>query len=362
MITSITTMSRARRRLAFVASLILLVSPSLAQTPDNDFSLYPSSARPCLLDASDRSKCKGDDVPSNNRCLCSNGGDFVTNAATCIGTDAPDTLLTVYTTMRTACSDSGTEVSISQAEFMALGASASSIAATATTTRSSPSATGSTTATTTAASSETSAPSGVPVDTGLSTGAKAGIGIGSAVGAAVFIGFAAMAWRSRRSRKAHDEARPMLGAAGVWHAGGGQGGLRTGSPEFAATPEQQAAEAEAKKWRPVSELTSAGGTSPGYPPSSWASPPQAQAHQAWGQHPDQAWTGGHLSPPLPTSGPQGAVPAGHGYGQDLGVYELASVAVDTAPVPNQPSAVHHAVEMPGSPVPEQYNSNGSWRQ
>ncbi|KAF3351909.1 Calnexin-like protein [Verticillium dahliae VDG1] len=102
-------MSRARRRLAFVASLILLVSPALAQTPENDFSLYPSSARPCLLDASDRSKCKGDDVPSNNRCLCSNGGDFVTNAATCIGTDAPDTLLTVYTTMRTACSDSGTE-------------------------------------------------------------------------------------------------------------------------------------------------------------------------------------------------------------------------------------------------------------
>ncbi|KAF3344653.1 Glucose-6-phosphate isomerase [Verticillium dahliae VDG2] len=290
-------MSRARRRLAFVASLILLVSPSLAQTPENDFSLYPSSARPCLLDASDRSKCKGDDVPSNNRCLCSNGGDFVTNAATCIGTDAPDTLLTVYTTMRTACSDSGTEVSISQAEFMALGARASSMAATATTTRSSPSATGSTTTTTTttAVSSESSTPSDVPVDTGLSTGAKAGIGIGSAVGAAVFIGFAAMA--------------------------------------------------------------------PGYPPSSWASPPQAQAqaHQAWGQHPDQAWTGGHLSPPLPMSGPQGAVPAGHGYGQDPGVYELASVAVDAAPVPNQPSAVYHAVEMPGSPVPEQYNSHGSWR-
>ncbi|KAM0269238.1 hypothetical protein ACHAQH_009812 [Verticillium albo-atrum] len=369
-------MPRSRRKLGLLASVLLLLTPALAQTTDNDFGLYPSTARPCLLDASERSKCKGDNVASNNRCLCTNGGDFITNAATCIGTDAPDTLRTVYTTMQTACSESGTDMTVSEAEFLAVGASASSIAATATTTRSSPTATGATTTTTTDASGSSAGspketnPADENADKGLTTAAKAGIGIGSAVGAAVFVGFAAMAWKSRRSRKAHDEARPMLGATGVWHAGGGPGGdggaggPRTGSPEFAATPQQQqAVEAEAKKWRPVSELTSAGGTSPGYPPS-WASPPQAHAHQAWGQHPDQAWGQhpdqawtGHLSPPL---GQQGNVQAGHGYGQDPGVYELSSIGVDAGASPEPPSAVQHAVEMPGSHVPAQYN-NGGWR-
>ncbi|KAM0330151.1 hypothetical protein ACHAQA_004324 [Verticillium albo-atrum] len=353
-------MPRPRRKLALLASLLLLITPSLAQTAENDFDLYPSTARPCLLDASDRSKCKGDDVPSNNRCLCTNGGDFITNAATCIGTDAPDTLRTVYSTLRTACSDSGTEVTVSEEEFLAEGAKASSIAATATTTRSSPSATGATTdasGSSTGAPTETGSPSDDEKPAGLSTVAKAGIGIGAAVGAAAFVGIVAMVCKSRRSRKAQDESHPMLGGTGAWHAGAGAGGgPRTGSPEY-ATPEQQAA--EAKKWRPVSDLTSMSAGSPGYPPS-WASPQQSQGHhQSWGQHPDQAWTG-QMSPPLGHPGGDMQMGYSQGHAQDTGVYELASVGVETSAAPGPPSAVYHAVEMPGSQVPAQYN-NGGWR-
>lgn len=72
--------------------LILLTAPDHA-TADftNDFSDYPAAAQSCLYTASNSSDCHGDTSIQMNKCLCANGGSFVTNSAKCIaGEDSGD--------------------------------------------------------------------------------------------------------------------------------------------------------------------------------------------------------------------------------------------------------------------------------
>lgn len=64
--------------------LLLAVSRPATATFTNDFSGYPAGAQDCLYDAADQSNCQGDSSQEMNSCLCSNGGDFVTDAGTCI--------------------------------------------------------------------------------------------------------------------------------------------------------------------------------------------------------------------------------------------------------------------------------------
>lgn len=75
--------------------LLAFAGPSTAEFK-NDFSDYPSGTHDCLNDANDSSNCTGDTSAEMNQCLCSNGGNFVTNSAECIAAKDPGDLLATW--------------------------------------------------------------------------------------------------------------------------------------------------------------------------------------------------------------------------------------------------------------------------
>lgn len=177
-------------------TLLLLLTPTLAF--DNDFSFYPQNAQSCLYDAAKTSKCGGDTAAENNKCLCTNGGNFVTNTAKCLGAEDPGDVQSVYSLMLTACNESDTPLTVSKSDFQK---AAKEGGESATTTSGGPT----NTATSTSKPTETG-----DEDGGLSTGAMAGIGVGAAViGASAIIGTAFFCIRRRRRRNS-EEAHPML--------------------------------------------------------------------------------------------------------------------------------------------------------
>ncbi|ROT41285.1 hypothetical protein SODALDRAFT_322456 [Sodiomyces alkalinus F11] len=369
-------MPRSRRRqtakapLLFLSSLalLLLAAPLARADVENDFSLYPSAAQPCLEEADEQSSCQGDTVEEMNDCLCSNRRNFVTHAARCLGARVPATLRIVYSTMETSCDDTDTPLSLDEDEFMQIGAAASSSSNVAgpsstTTDISSSSSSSSSHASSTSiipttlssASSPTSSPqsttSSTPTTTAdavaeveedndetppLSTGAMVGISVGSAAGVAFILATFIIAWKkARRNRAAHDEARPMLDIAGG--AGGGGGGAapwntspgigsdggKSGDGVYPSAPPQDWKAADGKPgWRPASQSPASGLVFPGgWPPQDggWdaqhSQQQQQQQHGAWGYYPGQPWPGS------PAGGPQQKQPPKQALGP---VAELSS--------------------------------------
>lgn len=212
---------------AGLASSLLLASRTQA-TFVNDFSLYPQGAQQCLYTAATSSGCSGDTAMAMNSCLCSNGGNFVTGTASCLGTSDAAELETVYDTMNDHCTDTKTPLTVSRTQFI----KASGVTATTTMTSANPSSittsvsTGSMPATTTEPGTISS--SGDPTttapgkknsggeegdgDKALSSTARAGIIAGSTSGGALILGLAAFLFvrHRRKSQSGHEEAHPML--------------------------------------------------------------------------------------------------------------------------------------------------------
>lgn len=202
-----------RRRIQFLSLLFLLPS-ALAFV--SDFSFYPTNAQPCLNSASSTSKCTGSDAQSLNNCLCSNGGNFITNSAQCLGKSDKADVKAVYNTMADACATSGTPMTVSQQDFFdaADGNTKTSTTSTSSTATSTSTSTSSSTATTTsgtATASATGAADQSDHSGGLSKGAVIGIAAGSAaVGLIGLMGLVMFLIRRRRG-KTEVESHPMLG-------------------------------------------------------------------------------------------------------------------------------------------------------
>ncbi|KAH7129887.1 hypothetical protein B0J13DRAFT_133044 [Dactylonectria estremocensis] len=232
----------APRSLWSCLALCLALAPiSTLSAATNDFSFYPDNAENCLNKSADAAACTGDTNQELNDCLCSNTNDFVTNTAKCLGSEDPDDVDEVYTTMKSACSASQSNFTVTEAEWNAAaaegGSSISSVPASSSTASSSStesatsSATGSSSdlptiiaaTTTTSQSAFVTTTSGgktitvYPTETsddhdhksGLSTPVTIGIGVGGAVLGAAIVGFV-FCILLRRRKKGGEESRPML--------------------------------------------------------------------------------------------------------------------------------------------------------
>lgn len=82
--------------IAIALVLVTGATPSAAQFFKNDFSAYPAGTQSCLYSASDSSGCTGATAAEMNACMCTNGGDFVTNSARCIAAQDPADMKSSY--------------------------------------------------------------------------------------------------------------------------------------------------------------------------------------------------------------------------------------------------------------------------
>lgn len=172
--------------LSAVVVALALVSASRA-ADSIDFGFYPKGAQQCMYEAADASHCESSSVPLTNSCLCRNGGDFITNTAACLGRSSRNDLRTVYQTMRDACDDSETHITVTEDEFMNAANAIS---------------------TSTASPEAASAGEDEEKSSGLSTAAMAGIIVGSVAALAVLGALAFFLFRRRR--KLGEESHPML--------------------------------------------------------------------------------------------------------------------------------------------------------
>lgn len=100
---------------------ILISTTPIRCTIDLDFSAYPVSTQTCLKDAAGISGCTGDTVTEINQCLCGNTGNFVLNAATCIGNQGDQVLTQVWDLLQESCSNTKTPLEVSEAQFFKTG-------------------------------------------------------------------------------------------------------------------------------------------------------------------------------------------------------------------------------------------------
>lgn len=298
------------RALIFVSGYRVVAAASAI-----DFSFYPLKAQDCLYRASNSSNCATDTVAAANACLCFNGGNFVTNTAGCLGRTDPGDIETVYSTMKTACSDSKTPLGVSKEQYLTAAAGAS-----ASTTQSTTMATGITSSPTTTNGGQQDGER-----KGLSTGAKAGIIAGSSVaGIALLAGLVFFFLRKRRRRDG-EESHPMLPQD--------HGPLiHSMLPPHHGEAGNNVAWVHDAKWRPT--LAPGDGHNARF---EWESPYDLSYPKAPPLTP---------TPPLP---PHTRSPPAHEHPQ---VYEL--VGSDRQPT-EMPGSVMFEVE--GSPVPRQ----GEWR-
>ncbi|KAK1755845.1 hypothetical protein QBC47DRAFT_198111 [Echria macrotheca] len=288
-----------------------------------DFSFYPTLAQDCLYQASNSSNCAADTVAATNTCLCHNGGDFVTNAASCLGRSDPSDVQAVYDTMKTACSNSNTPLSVSEKQYLAAAASPSSTPTVSASSTATPTATATVTATTAAATS--SAATGGGTGSGVSVAVVVAVSVGSVVGTALVAGLAFFLIRRRRRRN-NEESHPMLPP-------------EHGSPSHALLPPHGEAGhgsvgwVEDAKWRPTVDPGS--GRSPGF---GWESPNDFSYPK-----PPPPLT------PTPPLQPHTRFPSQHASPY---VFELAGSDRQPSEMPGSAT-----MEMEGSPVPRQ----GEWR-
>ena len=109
---------------AKLAPSVLFVTLAAAQS---GFSGYPASALACLQSANSASGCNmlSNDANQFNQCVCSNTGGSITNFAICLTTTDPSELDSSYNTYNTNCASTGTPMSVSLSQFIALGKSGS---------------------------------------------------------------------------------------------------------------------------------------------------------------------------------------------------------------------------------------------
>ncbi|KAK3319210.1 hypothetical protein B0H66DRAFT_475700 [Apodospora peruviana] len=214
---------------ALPPALVALILVSVSRAASTiDFSFYPPKAQDCLYRSSNSSSCAAGSVEETNACLCSNGGNFVSGAAKCLGKADPGDLSLVYLTMDDACSNSGTDLTVSEEQYLAAagmpGTTLTSVQPTSTklpTTSSSSAVTTSATTTlmTGAPGSQESAKAGADDKGGdknkkgnasLSTGARAGIIAGGVVVALALLGAVGFAIFWYRRKKDGEESHPML--------------------------------------------------------------------------------------------------------------------------------------------------------
>jgi len=319
--------------------LLLLLTPAAHAVFKNDFSSYPEASQECLYAAADASGCDGDTVSAMNSCLCGNGGNFVMRTASCLASSDSSDIETVYDTMDTACSDSGTPLTVSRAKFLSAkpGSTASE-----TTTGPTSTATGTKSGTPTGTATGTDHPGPThsgngaggdgdgedkdkDKDGGLSSGAMKGIIAGSViVGLALLSALAFFFIRyRRRNRTAREESHPML--PGKF---GGQGGF--GGSDVSGDPSEY--QKQGDKWQ----------TTQG---SSWESPyehpwgsPAAGQQQVWAHSPLDPATGYPVGPQPPPV-----------------LYELPSGGNVTAPVEMGGTPIH-----PHPPGSGQQYSGADW--
>ncbi|KAK3940255.1 hypothetical protein QBC46DRAFT_127459 [Diplogelasinospora grovesii] len=210
------------RRTLLPSALVGLVLVSLTRAASSpiDFSFYPSNAQDCMYRASNASSCAADTVEATNNCLCSNGGDFVTNTAACLGQDDPGDLQKVYDSMSSACENSNTPLTVAQNQYMSAASVTSTNSATSTKSASKtsePATTPTTLVTSTTGSASPSA-TGVPQrdqnnpdgQGGLSSGARVGIIAGSVIAGLAMLGSLVWFFLRYKRKKDEEESHPML--------------------------------------------------------------------------------------------------------------------------------------------------------
>ncbi|KAK3306787.1 uncharacterized protein B0T15DRAFT_152688 [Chaetomium strumarium] len=335
---------RGMRVLPAMLVALILVSASRAQDTI-DFGFYPKGAQECMYKAADDSKCQSKTVAATNSCLCRNGGNFITNAAACIGQSSAGDLETVYKTMRDACGNSDTPISITEDEFMAAANAVTSTTSTAGPTTTSTSSQSSTTtgtnaSTTSNASTGTATSTAAPADGqkegeeeegggGLKTGVMAGIIVGG-VGAAVLLGALAF-FLFRRRRKLGEESHPMLPQQGQPSVAAGHESTAMHNSAYYSSPPSTAGWPK-KDWQgPSPDLRSSG--------FNWESP----AHLSYPSG------GGSLapSPPLPPQeldGAQYVAPTGS-------TQAPAEMPGETAAVATAPGSAQYRPYNPGQRYP-----------
>jgi hypothetical protein len=108
---------------AKLAPSVLLVSLAAAQ---GGFSGYPAPALSCLEQANAASGCDTESDPTLfNNCVCSNTGGSITNFAICLTQTDSNDIEASYNTYNTNCASTGTPMSVSLSQFIALGKSGS---------------------------------------------------------------------------------------------------------------------------------------------------------------------------------------------------------------------------------------------
>ncbi|KAK0627523.1 hypothetical protein B0T14DRAFT_512803 [Immersiella caudata] len=327
-----------------------------------DFSFYPVVAQDCMYKASNSSKCSETSVAETNKCLCSDGGNFVTNTAKCLGTAnnvKSSDIQTVYDTMKQACSDSKTPLSVSEKAFLNAAkppTTTSKVTSKASTTTSTSSTSTSTSVTTT--TEATPAPTGSkdPQNTqpeqenaGLSSGAKIGIIAGGAVAGVAVLAAVAILLLRRKRRRDGEESHPMLSQShnyptpGETVVVGHDMGRHSGATWTDDAKWRPAASPDPRNstfnWETPYDPTGSPPTKQGFPtppPLHQGFPtPQPPLQQVFSTQQYKAY-----QPPLPSPQPMPAQPQ---------VFELGSSQLP-AEAPGSTIPVSTAVEMEGTPA------------
>lgn len=335
-----------------------------------DFSFYPLAAQDCLYKASNSSSCPETSVSETNKCLCSNGGNFVTNAAKCLGTSDPKDVSTVYSTMRQACSDSKTPLSVTEQQFLSAASPKSSTTSSASRTSTSTSTTSSSTGSTTS-TSQSESTTGSPTPTGsrdhqnsgtqqgekgLSTGAKAGIIAGGAIAGVALLAAVVILLVRRKRRKDSEESHPMLLQGSHFYPTPGETVVVGHNTSHHSGGSWQ----DEAKWRP----TNTPSPDPRNSTFNWETPydPVGSPPMKQGFATPPLQQQGYLTPLPPLQ--QGGFPAGqfHAYQppplspqppvpQPPPVFELVGSSQQPAEAPGSTISGSTAAEIEGTPVP-----------
>jgi hypothetical protein len=216
-------LSPMRHCLPFLLTLGALLDTAAADALD--FSLYPANSQSCLYAAANSSACDHSTVPKFNACVCSNGGDFLQSAASCLGSSDKSDVSPVYVILSSNCADSNTDISFTSNKWNSIAAKAAASAttskasATVHTTLHTVTASGGQTTEVTSlvtvaptSSSSTTADQSKESSPSVGTGAIAGIAIGGGA-LAVIAGLALFFILRRRkaNREAQPEAAPFIG-------------------------------------------------------------------------------------------------------------------------------------------------------
>ncbi|KAK0609223.1 hypothetical protein B0T17DRAFT_474051, partial [Bombardia bombarda] len=206
-------------------ALVAIVLVSLTRATTIDFSFYPPNAQTCLYQASNSSNCAAGTVAATNACLCNNGGNFVTNTASCLGKSDEADISGVYGVLKSACSDSSTPLNVGEEQYLSAAGVSGTLTAVQPSATSTPVSTADSTvvtSTSTKPPATTSTNGGeLPAVTddgrkesapskGLSVGAKAGIIAGAVVVGLTSLGVAAFMFIRYKKRKDGEESHPML--------------------------------------------------------------------------------------------------------------------------------------------------------